>query len=105
MPDLKTIEAPLLGHSNAFIFCHALLTHKNHLKKCLLSDGGFQRSLIGMKKKLRRKKLRKSRKSRSPRKKDPFSNDIPLVTRKKLKNERFFPSFSARNTFCTSKFR
>ena len=25
--------------------------------------------------------------------------------RKKLKNEKFFPSFSARNTFCTSKFR
>ena len=27
------------------------------------------------------------------------------LIRKKLRNEKFFPSFSARNTFCTSKFR
>ena len=51
----------------------------------------------------RKKKIKKRKKSRIQR----SPNIIPWeeVARKKMRSETFFPSFSARNTFCKSKFR
>lgn len=52
----------------------------------------------------RKKKIKKRKKSRIQRR---SPNIIPWeeVARKKMRSETFFPSFSARNTFCKSKFR
>ena len=66
---------------------------------------GFQRNakmeyVLKRKKKIK-KRIKKSRiQRRSP-------NLIPWeeVARKKMRSETFFPSFTARNTFCKSKFR
>ena len=66
---------------------------------------GFQRNAkmeyVSKRKKKIKKRIKKSRiQRRSP-------NLIPWeeVARKKMRSETFFPSFTARNTFCKSKFR
>ena len=59
---------------------------------------------MGKKRKLKRRKLRRIGRTRRATKKTKITK-IPPVLKKKLRNERFFPSFSARDTFCTSKFR
>lgn len=60
------------------------------------TGGTFQRSLS--KKIMRRKKIRRMTRSAT-------SPSISRVAQKKLRNEKFFPSFTARNTFCTPKIR
>ena len=57
-------------------------------------NGGFQRSNL-LRRILKRKRLRKIR---------SLSN-LPQVAKKKLRNEIFHPSFTARQTFCTPKLK
>ena len=60
---------------------------------------GFQRNLEYMKvKKMKRRKVRLNKRS-------IMVNNLPQVARRRLRNEKFFPSFTARNTFCKSRFR
>ena len=101
--NIKITQLPCEGLAELSNYSKCGLSNPNGINT---GNGGFQRLLNNkprnpMKVRRRRKKVRKLKSKRST---SDFTN-MNLVSKKKLRNEKFFHSFSAKNTYCTSKFR
>ena len=107
--NIKITQLPCEGLAELSNYSKCGLPNPNGI---IDDNGGFQRKIRinprnpQMKvRRRRKKKLVKIKSKRSASSTSDFTNGLNLVSKKKLRNEKFFHSFSAKNTYCTSKFR